>query len=495
MSSFFERNKRKGSLAALLLLLRRGKGVVALLVLVAVLTGIFVLPGGMRIPWADKIADRMGFPSASADVRFSGMKGAIQSAKQDEQAWGIGGWGRKLLNRTSSYTPPASTSMELVLKKRPETSADTTAHLGTPESIAGVMRPEDVARGANPVALSKDDFFGGLVRSANAASMASGGPMADGGKLADGGQMAKNLEMAPSASMPTDGLMGSPVQVNGGSNLPNKIAGGKVNKLSSYSISQSILNMYSGGQKPEKSTQTFYQLAWTRAYSVTAAQPICADSNGCPKEYAANTAGLTFDGGQPAGQNERVMSNADLGEASPSAPNSQNDQVKSIVSESTQYYQDIQDCDNVDDWANPTGGGTPELSSDVKNGPAQQYVGKTLAQVCPGDPNENKSFMINGVLSERGLMDEMQHQSCLMQCKNIGDPNHPECDKWKPASPGSTCAQCDNGSCDKTTAQLCKGYGAQMKMICNQLNCVFQVKHDACPLTKPQPLDQHSCNQ
>ncbi|MCX5788057.1 MAG: hypothetical protein NTX64_06040 [Elusimicrobia bacterium] len=471
--------------------MRRGKGVVALLVLVAVLTGVFVLPGGMRIPWADKVAGKFGFAAPGIGPHFSNLTKAMHNARQEDQTWSIGGLGKRLFAR-SFYTPPASSSMELVLRKAPETEADARARVGNPQSIAGIIRPEDVAKRDNAVSLSNEEFFGGLVKSANAASMAAGGPMSDGGKMADMGQMAKNLEMAASASPVGDGILGQP-SASASASLPRQVAGGKVERLASYSISQSVLSMYQ--KRPDQaSNQTFYQLAWTRAYSVTAAQPVCADSNGCPKEYASNTAGLVFDGGKPGQSGDKIMSNADLGETSPAAPEANNTNVQGIVTESNQYYQDVQDCDAVDAWTNPMDGTTPTLTG-VKNSAASAFNGKTLESVCGPSPGENMAFLHGRALSERVLMDEMQHQSCKMNC-NLGNPHgdHPECSsgQWQ----GDTdCAHCDSGSCDKTTATLCKGYGNQMKAVCNQLNCVFKAKHDACPLSATQPLDQHSCNQ
>ena len=485
MSTFFERNKRKGTLAALLLLLRRGKGVVALLVLVAVLSGVFVLPGGMRVPWADKALVKMGFATRSGD--FSGMTRAMRSARQDDQDWTIGGLGRRLIGR-SLYTPNASSSMELVLKKV-ERKDNASSSVGSPQSVSGVMRPEDVGKGG-AVELTRDEFLGGLVRSANAAAMASGGPMADGGKLADGGQMAQNLEMA-SASNPGDGLLGHALAfasvpgAGAASELPKKAAGGKIDKLRSYSIGQSLMNFY--GEDPQRSgKKTFYGLAEARAYSVTAAQPLCADSNNCPKEYAANTAGLVFDGGT---SHADVMSNTELGEtSSPNVPDQKS--IKPIVDESKQYYDDVQDCDAVDQWAQ--GGGA--LSQSVKNANAQPYKGKTMQEMCQAQWSQvtDQTFITPQTpFSERVLMDEMQHQSCKMNC-NLNDiPHHPECTKWA----GTACRSCDSGSCDRDTAKACKEYGAQMKAVCNVLNCVFHLKHTACPLAQGQPEDKHSCDQ
>ena len=99
--------------------------------------------------------------------------------------------------------------------------------------------------------------------------------------------------------------------------------------------------------------------------------------------------------------------------------------------------------------------------------------------------------------SERVLMDEMQHQSCKMNC-HIDDPaKSPECTpgQWSFDHDSPACQRCDSGSCDKKTAEQCKKYGSQMKAVCNVLNCVFSIKHDSCPLATGQPPDQHSCNQ
>ena len=119
MSSFFERNKKKGLLAALLLLLRRGKGVVALLVLVAVLSGLFVLPGGMKIPWATKAAGKLGFESASV-APFGDMTSAIRSARESLMMQNSMGEERKRLAAVQAKNGDSSTSAFLDLSKLPK---------------------------------------------------------------------------------------------------------------------------------------------------------------------------------------------------------------------------------------------------------------------------------------------------------------------------------------------------------------------------------------
>lgn len=506
MSSFFERNKKKSLLAALLLLLRRGKGVVALLVLVVALSGLFVLPGGMRIPWASKEAGKLGFGRTAA--QFNDMTSAIRSARESLMMESSMEAQRRKLAAVQAKNGDSSTSAYLDLRALPKYGK--VAQAG---SISGVVNPDQVTKKDNTVQLAQEEFMSGLVKSAEAGMMAAGGPMADGGSMADGGKMADAGQMAElskgAAINPGEAVMDQALQFAKvpGSNgqqavLPkgekyDKLTGSKAKELGmkSYGVGRNLSQMYQPSPAcqgdPAGCKPTFYKLAEARAYSVTAAPPTCLEP-ACPKEYAHTTAAIVFDGQQPGAQ---IMSAQELNEnTSPVVPDA--DKIKGIVDESMKYYDDTQKCQAYEAWANDDPNG---LTSDASKeyGLLQGSPGnvRTFTRVSTADdPVVQKGG------TERELMQEMQHLSCAMSCSGTAAAaGNNECASWQGSMQDSELSgcgggSCDQGACDKTKAQRCKRIGNRMRDVCNALEKIWKQKHK-CPLAENTALDLHDCNQ
>ena len=526
MSSFFERNKKKSLLAALLLLLRRGKGVIALLVLVAILSGVFVLPGGTRIPWATKGAAQLGLPPYQGD-RFSNMSAALKSARESTGMSEYMGAQKRRLEERQAKNGDSSSSAFLDLEALPKFAKLSRSSGGSASSISGIVHPEEVNRRDRSLKMDKGEFLGGLVKSAEAGVMAGGGPlaenaaMADGGKLADGGKMAALTR--GSAVNQGDSVMDQalnfqkvPDVPGGETKLPkgekyDQLNAGTAGNLAMKHCGESGKDCPTDGggdtppPAPEMGKPTFYKLAEARAYSVSAAPPTCLEP-GCPKEYAHTTAAIVFDGQDP--KVGRIMASSELNEnTSPTVPDKS--QIDNIKQESMDYYEQTQQCEAYEAWANgkkPTS--PPELGTKYdaiattaggEVGSVAKYAGST------GLTSDIDEEVLTGKANERTLMQEMQWLSCAMSCgtplASRGAAEQVACENYSAAKfitnlpLGGSCGQgsCDQGSCNKDKAQHCKAIGNRMRSVCNALKAIWTEKHK-CPLASGT-LDLHDCNQ
>lgn len=523
MSSFFERNKKKSLLAALLMLLRRGKGVIALLAFVAILSGVFVLPGGMKIPWATRGAEKLGV--ATGGNRFSGMSSALRSARESTAMTDTMGAEKRRLRETQAKNGDSSAGAFLDLNALPKFAKFSKATGGSASSISGIVHPDEVNRRDRSLKMEKGEFLGGLVKSAEAGVIAGGGPMAenagmaDGGKLADPGKMAEltrgsAVNQGESVVDQAMNFQKVPDVPGGNVKLPK---GEKYEQLNAATAGDLAMKHCGESGKdcptdgggdtpppaPEMGKPTFYKLAEARAYSVSAAPPTCLEP-GCPKEYAHTTAAIVFDGQDP--KVGRIMASAELNEnTSPQVPDKS--QIDSIKRESMDYYDQTQQCQAYEAWANGNKPAQPELAAKYDaiasaEGGLVGTVAKNAGVATGGaDPDP---VVESGTANERQLMREMQYLSCAMSCSADGSRQPAEniaCEGWKtsqavsglPAAANCSYQSCDQGSCDKNKAQLCKSIGNRMRAVCNALEAIWTVKHK-CPLAGGT-LDLHDCKQ
>lgn len=537
MSSFFERNKKKSLLAALLLLLKRGKGGVALFVMVALLAGVFVLPGGMRIPWASKGGAKPGFDNQADAKRFADMAAAIRTARDSKSELGVfkALWGARAASNQSTWQNQGKSTVELVKGKLPEfdETKGWEGQLGSARSVAGIAAPGG-PQSDNSVQLEKAEFLNGLVRSADAGVMAAGGPLADPGvgsdpgKMADGGKMAaleKGAAINPGGGVMEQALKFTdvPDPKNQAVQLPK---GEKYDKLDASSAKQLAFGRYGINKAtadlyqptPSRGKPAFYQLAEARAYSVTAAPPTCKDA--CPKEYAHTTSAIVFDGQKPG---MGIMTSAELDEnTSPIVPQQDGaDGINAIVSETMKYYDDTKKCEAAELWASGMSLGSnvpPEVKTYhaeivSSRGTVDQVAQKgcTTAWLPDSGAGAGRSCGMplvkccNGRVDERSLMKEMQLLSCAMSCVGTGGDGAKPMDSEGVCSEvnqiGSNCLNgpCDSGSCDKNKAQRCKDIGNRMRDVCYALRAIWRVKHQSCPLAygadQSSQGDFHECQQ
>lgn len=529
MSSFFERNKKKGLLAALLLLLRRGKGVIALAVLVAILAGVFVLPGGTKIPWAKRGAESAGLRPTGPS--FSGMTTFLRSARESSEMASDMGAKKKQLLEKNANRGDSSTSAYLDLGGLPKYAKLSGASGSALSTISGIVNPDQPGRLDRAMKFDKDDFLGGLVKSAEAGVIASGGQMAENSKMADGGKMAEltrgsAINQGEAAVNQALNFQKVPDVGGGDVKLPK---GEKYDQLNAETAGNLAMKHCGesgkncpkddGGDAPPPppavGKPTFYKLAEARAYSVSAAPPTCMEP-GCPKEYAHTTAAVVFDGQCDVNSPcpSKIMAAAELDEnTSPQVPDQS--RINEIKQESMDYYDQTMQCQAADSWAQGERPSPPAFPAEL--GPKYDKIaadnGGEVAQVAKyagsqtGGADQDEVVQGQGPkpANERTLMQEMQHLSCAMSCGADGSRQPAEeisCKEWKSAPfvnnlpKQGTCngGSCDQGACDKDKAQHCKAIGNRMRAVCNALKKIWEVKHQNCPLASGT-LDLHDCNQ
>ena len=195
MATFLEKNKKKSALVALLLFIRTRKTVIALLLLVALASFLFVSPSNLLLhfPGGDRAAAGLAWIAGKIGVDTSkwGLAGgkrdygdllaAFRSAKD---GGGKAGWSAFMGggNGAGSGGIGGSTGSLGFVKgnaKDLEASGGSGANLPKPGAVEGVLNPDDAKnRGEGEgVALNEGDVSGereGLVKSAFASGFGSG---------------------------------------------------------------------------------------------------------------------------------------------------------------------------------------------------------------------------------------------------------------------------------------------------------------------------------
>lgn len=318
MSTFFENHKRKGVLSLLLLLLGRGKGVVPLLILVVVLSGLSVLPFGFRAPaWLDRIL----LGKIGQGAYGPGLSQEMSANRGMERSLG-----RRLLGAILPRRFDQSSVDFVRGKGLVDTKFAGKVSIKGGKSISGVIRPEDLGKMKDGISLTTEELLAGLVNSAQAGDFAAqlgrvGGvkglealmagklpyygkepvrkgaaDFADGGLHAGGGGLsggrAVNVELRTVAA-------GGSVLRNG-RNFSGKMSG-KFDEQNQGRLSQLNQNRMIGSEKE------MGYLAQTNAFSQFGSK--CAGDISCPKEHASTTSDAPFSGVKPDG--DIVLQDAD----------------------------------------------------------------------------------------------------------------------------------------------------------------------------------------
>lgn len=352
MSEFLERNKRKGAVAGLLLLLKRGKGAGPVMLMASLLAVVFVLPSGMRSrlgEWLGFDRDGMRSSGEGGDVTpFAEMDEAARRARAGELRRGSslpgGGnmayYGRSTVNYVKGEDP----------SKLKEKSALEAIGRGG-KDVDGVLRPDDAKKMAEGVQLDPKEFEDGLLKNAFAGGFGgSGGVGSSGGPGASGGAFLNRPRGADRQTELRNATM------NGATNVPGSGApvsrGGDRRKLQWRlfdSLTKRVGSSLRGLQNANKNT-AMYDLVQGRAYSVAAAPPpgFCGDN--CPREFASNTGGAVFDGGRIG---DSILSAEALGDPGvPVTPDAS--QIQPLLDKAKGLEEDVEKCKQA--AQNPTYG-------------------------------------------------------------------------------------------------------------------------------------------
>lgn len=360
MSRFFERNKRKG-LVGLLYLFHEKKKVAALvLVAVAGSSGFVLLQTvGRDARWPAPVARvlkavHLG-PSDGADAPR-----AVFSSKSGQEAVS-----RSTLSGGATGSRPGVSSMEMVQGGSDVLQAKTPSaeRLGG-KTVQAVGRPVN-ARGEPPaIPLSEAEMKSGLARGdaatvVRAGESGGGGEDAPAGSGPGGGQGASEAEAPANRMLVAGGEMGGARAVNSGpgglvqrmTDAKNRSlgggggrgGGGQVGRLSAFSQEKGvrIINAWNAGQGPgcDQTDNALCELVVARAAS-RAGKKSLENCPSCPKESGTHMAATSFDG-----KSRKQAGVVTSSEETP--PNLDGQYVDSLMREGGQFYDKINNCDNV----------------------------------------------------------------------------------------------------------------------------------------------------
>jgi len=463
MATFLEKNKKKSSLAALLLFLRTRKTVTALLLLVALASFLFVspsnllisLPGGARVAagvaWiAGKVGvDTSKWGLAGGRRDYGDLLAAFRAAKD---GGGKAGWSAFMSGKGGAAGGGAGSGSLSLVKgsaKDLEATGGSGANLPKPGSVSGVLNPDDdKARGeGDGVALLDEDVSGkgeGLVKSAFAGGFGSGGPNGGGGPGAggsgSGGGMLSGGAFASSGFFSggkgaVSGKLGDIVKGGLGGINPQAgagvpIKGGKDGKLSAARASAIQARTSRGlvGSHTISGQRAFVQLAAGRGRAAISVAPNCTPGSGCPGEFAATNTGAVYDGNSISGDKTDILTAPELatidGISTPNLPDT--GMADDYIKDAEKMDADAKLCRELDDKYGPI-----ELAGDQ----AQERL--------------SRQFDAMG---------------------------------------------CGQGGCSKSKAKACQRMGDQMKAMCRQ-NMTVRCKHTReCPLTAKNNCSPDYCD-
>ena len=348
MDRFLERNKRKGALAAALLLLKKGKGVVPIAAMAAVMAVIFVVPSGLheKVPFLGTFAEKLGLraPASSGIPNHEKIQEALDAARRNRPDFELA--------KLRSGLPPSQYGRSTVdfvkkdaLPDKPSASPDIAK--GSGKSVEGVLRPEDSKKMESGVPLANEELGSGLMNKAlsdtvsNAeAAFSDKMGLKDGGSSSGGGSYSQGKADDKGANMVAAALDGTNVpKVGTGSGMaPGKL--GWATPKSNARIGRAV---GASGKSGGKNT-VMYQLAEGRAYSIAAAPPPGYCNPGpCPGEYASNAGGAPFDGNRAKGA---IVTSTEFGD-NPAAVTPDMGAIGGLSEEAMQLEKDAKACEQA----------------------------------------------------------------------------------------------------------------------------------------------------
>ncbi len=333
MSTFLEKNKKKGALAALLFFLRTRKSAAALLLVAALVSFLFAGPSNLllSVPGGVRMAAGAAWLAGKAGVDISkwGLAGGkrgyselLAAFREAKDGSGKAGW-------TAFMGAPGAGgvgSVDFVKGDRKDLEvALGGAKLPKPGSVAGVLNSDDAQNlgEGEGVALSESDVSGereGLVKSAFAGGFVSksGGGGAE--ETLSGGAFASSGFFSGGKSA-TSGKLGDVLKagLEGIAASPGKgvaIAGGARGRLSASKAAAMQGRITKGliGSHTISGQRAIVQLAAGRARASVAV----ASASSCPGECAATATGVIYTG-KVAGAGVLATDNESAPAVSPAA--------------------------------------------------------------------------------------------------------------------------------------------------------------------------------
>lgn len=461
MSTFLEKNKKKGALAALLLFIRTRKTVTALLLLVALASFVFVspsnlilsFPGGARVAagvaWmAGKIGvDTSKWGLAGGKRDYGDLLAAFRAAKEGGGKAGWSAFMRGADADAARRAGGATGSLGFVKGDAKDLEGGgSEGKLPQPGSVAGVLNPDDARNTADGegVALSEEDLSGereGLVKSAFAGGFGSGfgsgsgsgagsgagsaGGGLSGGSFAGAGFFAGNKSAASGklGDIVKGGLEdiktqpGKGVAIKGGTE-------GRISRARASAINartgRGLVRMHTiSGQR------AFVQLAAGRGRAAISVAPNCTPGSGCPGEFAATNTGAVYDGNTITGDRTDILT--------------------------------VPEIDGFD---------TPNVPD---TGMADDYI----AQAEKMDADAQKCRELDEQYGPQHLAFDQRQEALSKQFDSMG---------------------CGQGGCSKSKARRCQRLGDDMKQLCREAMTV-RCKHvRECPLTANNNCSPAECD-
>lgn len=448
MSTFFERNKKKSALAALLLFLRQRKALSALLLLVALASFMFVspsyylinLPGGTRlaagVAWmVGKLGlDTSKWGLAGDKQSFEELMAAFRAAKQ---GGGRAGWGAFF--QDGKGAGGGAGSLDFVTGRRSDldTAGAADEKLGKVSSVGGIVNPDDKKNAGEGVSLSDADLGGereGLVKNAFAGGF---GPNFGKGALAGGASLSGGAFAGRGFFRGQGGAAGerrgdefkraveeASVPATSGREVRNGTTGrmsSSQHKKLSASIQEGLKTMNLAPSDPDSGLK---QLGQARGCASLAVTSNCRPGE-CPGEAASSASGAVYVGAQDCGiEGDLVVAPEIDGLQSPNMPDT--GMVDDYIAQAEQMDKDAKLCKELDE----------------KYAPIENAHNRRLEQL-------NKQFEAMG---------------------------------------------CGQGGCSKSKAKRCSRLGDQMKATCNAYMDT-RCKHTReCPLTKNNNCSSSECN-
>lgn len=455
MSTFLEKNKKKGALAALLLFIRTRKTVTALLLLVALASFLFIspsnlilsFPGGARVAagvaWiAGKVGvDTSKWGLAGGKRDYGDLLAAFRAAKE---GGGKAGWAAFMRGDADAARRAGGATGSLGFVKGDakdlEGAGGSEGKLPKPGSVAGVLNPDDAKNTADGegVALSDGDLSGereGLVKSAFAGGFGSGfgggsgagtaGGGLSGGSFAGagffgGGQGAASGKLGDIVKGGLEGIKTQP-----GKGVP--IKGGAEGRLSKSRASE--INARTGKGMVRTHTisgqRAFVQLAAGRGRAAISVAPNCTPGSGCPGEFASTNTGAVYDGNTITGDRTDILT--------------------------------VPEIDGIE---------TPNVPD---TGMADDYI----AQAEKMDADAKKCRELDEQYGPQELAFDKQQEELSRQFDSMG---------------------CGQGGCSKSKAKRCQRLGDQMKQLCRD-SMTVRCKHiRECPLTANNNCSPAECD-
>ncbi len=347
MSTFLDRNKKKGALAVLILFIMTRKTVTALLLLVALASFLFVspphillsLPGGARLA--------AGWAGGKRD--YGDLLAAFRAAKT---GGGKAGWVAFLGGKGAGSTGSGPGSLDFVKGKRQDLEAAGGSGANLPKP--GWVEDKGVALSASDLSgeragLVKSAFAGGFFNGSG--GMLSGG-MLSGGAFANSGFFSggKSATSGKLEDVVKGGLAG--IKASAGKGV--QIQGGSKGRLSASRASMIDARTNKGrvGTRTINGQRAFVQLAAGRGLAAISVAPNCTPGSGCPGEFAATNTGAVYDGNTISGDRTDILTAPQIdGISSPNLPDS--GLADDYVRDAQRMEADAKLCRELDDKYGP----------------------------------------------------------------------------------------------------------------------------------------------